>query len=57
VVLGSCGSEDFENKEASGFKRVKSERSNPLETSSLSMMENIVSYLVFGQNLVTSCSC
>ncbi len=57
MVLGSCGSEDFENKEASGFKRVKSERSNPLETSSLSMMENIVSYLVFGQNLVTSCSC
>ncbi len=48
MVLGSCGFEDFEKREANGFKRVRSERFDPLKTSSLSMMKKAVSYLVFG---------
>jgi hypothetical protein len=38
-------------REASGLKRMRSERSNPLETSSLSMMKKAVSLLVSGPNL------
>jgi len=46
VVLGSCGSEDFEKKkEASGLKRKILERSDPLETSSLSLMKKAMSYV------------
>jgi hypothetical protein len=46
VVLGSCGFEDFEKKkEASGFKRKILERSDPLETSSLSLMKKAMSYV------------
>jgi len=35
-------------REANGFKRVRLERSNPLKTSSLSMMKKVISLLVFG---------
>jgi hypothetical protein len=38
-------------REASGLKRVRSERSNPLETSSFSMMKKAVFLLIFGHNL------
>jgi hypothetical protein len=38
-------------REVSGLKRVRSERSDPLKTSSLSMMKKTVSLLVSGQNL------
>ncbi len=38
-------------KEASGHKRMRSERSNSLKTSSLSMMKKAISLLVSGQNL------
>jgi hypothetical protein len=38
-------------RKASGFKKVRSKRFNPLKTSSLSMMKNDVSLLVFGYNL------
>ncbi len=49
VVLGLCGFEDFEKKkEANGLKRERLERSNPLQTSSLSMMKKVVSYVVTG---------
>jgi hypothetical protein len=34
--------------EASGFKRVRSERSDPLKTSSLSMMKKTIFLLVSG---------
>jgi hypothetical protein len=52
VVLGSCGSEDFEKKkEANGLKREISEQSNPLETSSLSLMKKAMSYVVTRQDL------
>ncbi len=37
-------------KEASGFKRMKSQRSNPLKTSSLSMMKKVISLPVSRQN-------
>jgi len=37
-------------REASGLKRVRSERFDPLETSSLSMMKKAISLLVFGWN-------
>ncbi len=46
MVLGSCGSKDFEKREANGFKKVRLEQFDPLETSSLSMMKKVVSYLV-----------
>jgi hypothetical protein len=39
-------------REASGFKRVRLKRSDPLETSSLSMMKKVVSLLVSRQNLI-----
>ncbi len=46
MVLSSCGSEDFEKKkEASGLKRKILKRSNPLETSSLSLMKKGMSYV------------
>ncbi len=52
MVLGSCGSEDFEKKkEANGLKREISEQSNPLETSSLSLMKKAMSYVVTRQDL------
>jgi hypothetical protein len=51
VVLGLCGSKDFEKRKASGLKKMRSEQFDPLETSSLSMMKKVMSYLVFGQNL------
>ncbi len=35
-------------REASGLKRMRLERSNPLKTSSFSMMKKAVSLLVFG---------
>jgi hypothetical protein len=38
-------------REANGLKRMRSERSNPLKTSSLSMMKKAISLLVSGQNL------
>jgi hypothetical protein len=38
-------------KEASGLKRVRSERFNPLKTSSLSMMKKAIFLLVSGHNL------
>jgi len=38
-------------RQASALKRVRSERSNPLETSSLFMMKKAVSLLVSGWNL------
>jgi hypothetical protein len=38
-------------RETSGLKRVRSKRSDPLKTSSLSMMKKVVFLLVFGQNL------
>ncbi len=38
-------------RKASGFKKVKSERSNPLKTSSLSMMKKAVYLLISRQNL------
>jgi hypothetical protein len=38
-------------REASGFKRVKLERYDPLKTSSLFMMKKAVSLLVSGHNL------
>jgi hypothetical protein len=36
------GSEDFEKKEANGLKKVKLDRSNPLETSTMFMMKDVV---------------
>ncbi len=46
VVLGSCGSEDFEKKkEANGLKRKILERSDPLKTSNLSLMKKEMSYV------------
>jgi hypothetical protein len=51
VVLGSCGLKNLRRrKKASGFKRESSERFNPLETSSLSLMKKAMSYVI-GQNL------
>jgi len=38
-------------READGLKRMRSERSDPLKTSSLSMMKKAISLLVSGQNL------
>ncbi len=38
-------------REVSGLKRVKSERFDPLETSSLFMMKKAISLLVSGRNL------
>jgi hypothetical protein len=38
-------------READGFKKVRSEQSNLLETSSLSMMKKAIFLLVFGRNL------
>jgi hypothetical protein len=38
-------------EKASGFKRMRSERSNPLKTSSLSMMKKVIYLLVSRQNL------
>ncbi len=38
-------------REANGLKKVRSEQFDPLKTLSLSMMKNVVSLLVFGQNL------
>ncbi len=35
-------------REANGFKRVRSERSDPLKTSSFSMMKKGIFLLVFG---------
>jgi len=52
VVLSSCGSKDFEKKkEANGLKKARSKRFNPLETSSLSLMKKVVSYVVIRQDL------
>jgi hypothetical protein len=52
VVLSLCGSEDFEKKkEASGLKREISERPDPLETSSFSLMKKAMSYVVTRQDL------
>ncbi len=49
--FGICVGLKTLRREANGFKRVRSKRSDPLETSSLSMMKKVVSLLVFGQNL------
>ncbi len=38
-------------KEANGLKRLRLERSDPLKTSSLFMMQNMIFLLVSGQNL------
>jgi hypothetical protein len=38
-------------RKASGLKRVRSKRSNPLKTSSFSMMKKAISLLISGQNL------
>jgi len=38
-------------RKVSGFKKVKSERSNPLESSSLYMIKEVISLLVSRQNL------
>jgi hypothetical protein len=38
-------------RETNGLKKVRSERSDPLETSSFSIMKKAVSLLVCGQNL------
>jgi hypothetical protein len=38
-------------REANGFKRMRSMRFDPLETSNLSMMKKVVSLLVYGRNL------
>jgi len=38
-------------REASGLKRMRSKQSNPLKTSSLSMMRKVISLLVSRQNL------
>jgi len=38
-------------RQASALKRVRSEQSNPLETSSLFMMKKAISLLVSGWNL------
>ncbi len=38
-------------REVNGIKRVRSEQSDLLKTSSLSMMRKVVFLLVFGQNL------
>jgi hypothetical protein len=47
VVLGSWGFEDFEKKkEASGFKRERLERFDPLETFNFFLMKKAMSYLV-----------
>jgi hypothetical protein len=35
-------------REASGLKKMRSERSDPMKTSSLSMMKAAISLLVFG---------
>jgi hypothetical protein len=52
MVLGLCGFEDFEKKkEASGLMRERSERFDPLETSSLSLMKKAMFYVVTGQDL------
>jgi hypothetical protein len=43
VVLGLCGMKTLRRiRKASGFKRERSERSDPLETSSLSLMKKVV---------------
>ncbi len=38
-------------RKASGLKRVRSEQSDPVKTSSLSMMKKVISLLVSEQNL------
>jgi hypothetical protein len=38
-------------KKANGLKKMRSERFDPLKTSSLSMMKKAISLLVFGHNL------
>ncbi len=44
VVLGSCGLKTFRRrKKASGLKRERLERFDPLETSSLSLMRKAMS--------------
>jgi hypothetical protein len=56
VVLGSCGSENFEKKkEASGFKKEISKRFDPLKTLSLSLMKKAMSYVVIGHDLGGLC--
>jgi hypothetical protein len=52
VVLGSCGFENFEKRKgASGFKKKRTKRFDPLETSSLSFMKKAMSYVVIGHDL------
>jgi len=52
VVLGLCGLRTLRRwKKASGLKRERLERFDPLETSSLSLMKKAMSYVVIGQNL------
>jgi hypothetical protein len=52
VVLGLCGLKISGRwKKANGLKREKSERSNPLETSSFSLMKKAISYVLTRQNL------
>jgi hypothetical protein len=53
VVLGSCGLKILRRrKKTNGAKeRERSERSNPLETSSLFLMKKAMSYVVTRENL------
>ncbi len=52
VVLNLCGLEALRRLEkASGLKRKRSERSDLLETSILSLMKKAMSCAVIGQNL------
>jgi len=49
VVLGLCGVKILRRwKKVSGLKRERLERSDPLETSSLSLPKKVVSYVVIG---------
>jgi len=52
VILGLCGLKILRRwKKVSGLKRERSKQSDPLETSSLSLMKKTISYVVPKQNL------
>jgi len=51
VVLGLCGLKILRHERRSMGSRERSEQSNPLKISNLSLMKKAVSYVTIGQNL------